>query len=473
MAQSEDPRTSPARPAAAGRTAAALFLALLGALALLKMVQQVDNDLFWQIKEGELVVREHRFPVQEEFSFTSPGIPMVAPEWGAEAASYLLFRLGGYPALVVFNAALFVAAFALLFALLRRRQPPLESLCLLALVAFAFLNHYAVRAQNWSFLFTALFLYWTALWEDGWERAPWAMAAALLPWANLHGGFMVGWAVLALLCLRRAWESRRPAALGPLLLGTLLCCAHPNGAAGLLYPLWFVATPPPGTRLVQEWRPVDFTDKTTAPALLLLAFLLWTGLADKGRRFPWALLTLALTVLALRSRKLLPAFTLAAVAALSFRIEPKRMRTALCGAAALALGVTGWVVLNRPWPRPFWDWEHGYPRAAAELIAERYPGRRVFHEYDWGGYLIYKLHPDTRVFIDGRFHPYAGVLTDYLDMVALKPGWDSLFARYGIDLVLLRPTAPLCAVLARSPVWTVVHADDNSVLLAHGRRTAR
>ena len=458
-------------PDGRSRLLAAAFLALLGGLAALKMERAVDNDLFWQLKDGERVVLERRLPVREDYSFTAPGRSMVAIEWGAETASYLVFRLGGYGALVVFNTVLFMAVFALLLALLRRRLPLLESLCLLALAAFAFLNFYAVRSQNWTLLFTALFLYWAALWDEGAaDWAPWAMAAVLLPWANLHAGFMVGLAVLALVCLRRAWETRRLAALGPLGLGTLLCCAHPNGVMSLVYPLWFMAAPPPGRGMITEWQAVDFADKTASPYLLLLAFLLWLGLAGAGARFPWTVLTLALTVLALRGRKLLPEFTMAAIACLAFKLGDARRehaRRALLGAAALALAATGWVVLSRPWPRPFGDWERGYPRAAVELIASRYPGRRVFHDYDWGGYLIYKLYPRNQVFIDGRLDPYWSLLSgDYAALIAARPGWRRLLDDYGITVALLRPGDRLCAELIQDPAWQTVFADAGSVLMA-------
>ncbi|MCX5795268.1 MAG: hypothetical protein NTY77_07240 [Elusimicrobia bacterium] len=457
-------------PDVRSRLLAAAFLALLGALAALKMGRSVDNDLFWQLKDGERVVLQRHLPVVEEYSFTAQGRSMVAIEWGAEAVSYLVFRLGGYGALVLFNTVIFMAVFALLLALLHRHLPLMESLCLLCLAAFALLNFYAVRAQNWTFLLFALFLYWAALWEDGAAWVPWAMAAVLLPWANMHGGFMVGVFILALLCLRRAWETRRLAALAPLGLGLLLCCAHPNGVTALVYPLWFMAAPPPGRAMITEWKPVDFADKTASPYLLILAFLLWLGLGSAGARFPWAVLTLALAVLALRGRKLLPEFTMAALASLAFQFADahrQHARRALWAAAALALAATGWVVLSGPRPRSFGDWEQGYPRAAAELIASRYPGRRVFHDYDWGGYLIYKLYPRNKVFIDGRLDPYWSLLPgDYAALIAARPGWRKLLDEYGITLALLKPSDQLCWELSHDPAWKTVSGDGRSVLLA-------
>ena len=291
----------------------------------------------------------------------------------------------------------------------------------------------------------------------------------MLPWVNLHGGFMVGLVLLGLLCLRRAWETRRLAALGPLGLGTALCCVHPNGVTGLVYPLWFMAFPPPGRGLIREWKPVDFTDKTASPYLLILVFLFWLGLTGISGRFPWAFLALVLLALALRSRKLLPEFSMAALAVMSFKIAAaprKHVRGALLAGALLALGVTGWVALSRPWPRPGGDWERGYPRAAVELIASRYPGRRIFHDYDWGGYLIYKLYPRSLVFIDGRLDPYWRLLAgDYEAMITARPGWRKLLDDYGITVALLKPNNQLCRELSRDPAWKTIVAYGRSVLL--------
>jgi hypothetical protein len=274
---------------------------------------------------------------------------------------------------------------------------------------------------------------------------------------------------LGLLCLRRAWETRRLAALGPLGLGTALCCVHPNGVTGLVYPLWFMAFPPPGRGLIREWKPVDFTDQTASPYLLILVFLFWLGLTGISGRFPWAFLALVLLALSLRSRKLLPEFSMAALAVMSCKLAAaprKHVRGALLAGALLALGVTGWVAWSRPWPRPSGDWERGYPRAAAELIASRYPGRRIFHDYDWGGYLIYKLYPRSLVFIDGRLDPYWSLLAgDYEAMITARPGWRKLLDGYGITVALLKPSSRLCRELSRDPAWKTVLADGRSVLL--------
>ena len=458
------PAASLLKPGPSRWLAVALFAAV-GFLAAAKMCQDVDNDLFWQLKDGERVMREHRLPVSEDYSFTMAGREMVATEWLAEALAYEVYSAGGYAALVAVHTALFLLAFALLLALLRRRLPLLESLCLLSLASLAFLNFYGVRAQNWTFLLLALFLYGCALWEDGDARVPWAMAALLLPWANLHGGFMLGWAILAVLCLRRAWESRSLAALAPWGLGTVLCCVHPNGITALVYPLWFMAAPPASRGRILEWRPTNFGEPSALPYLLLLVLLLWTGLEGIEGRFPWGGAALVLAVLALRGRKLLPAFTLAAAAALSYKLRGASAgaRRLLLPLAALSLGVMGWVVFSRP-IGPL-DLERSFPRQAAELIGSRYPGRRVFNDYDWGGYLIFKLFPGNKIFVDGRLDPYWALLPgDYATIMQEGPGWRKLIDDYGVTVALLKPTDRLAEGLSQDPAWRMAYADRLSVL---------
>lgn len=448
---------------------AAFFLALLAALAGLKMCQDVDHDLFWQLKDGERIVLQHRLPVVEDYSFTSAGKPMVATAWLAETVHYLVFRAAGYGGLVVFNACLFAAIFALMLGLARRRLGQIESFCLVSLAAFAFLNFYGVRSQNWTFLFTALFLYWAALWEDGRRWVPWAMAAIMLPWANLHGGFMVGWAILALVCGRQAWQTRHLSDLAPLGLGTMLCCVHPNGTNAFVYPIWFMAAPPPGRGMILEWRPVSFGEASAAPYLLILLLLLWLGLDAQPGRFPWGGLTLALTILAFRGRKLLPEFAMAAIASLGLKFQSagtKFSRRLLLPAGAVSLGVTCWLVISWSGDASL-DMERAFPREAVRIIAERYPGARVFNNYDWGGYLLYKLYPRNRVFIDGRLDPYWTLLPgDYETVKDEKPGWQKLLDEYQISVVLLRPTDRLGEGLSRDPQWKLVYVDSRSALFS-------
>ena len=148
-----------------------------------------------------------------------------------------------------------------------------------------------------------------------------------------------------------------------------------------------------------------------------------------------------------------------------------RSRSGLCLAGALGTLLAIGVIEAREARAlaaygPISDIEREYPRAAAEKAAALYPGRRLFHPYDWGGYLVYKIAPGVPVFIDGRLDPYWTLLADYRTLIRAAPGWEKLVDGYGIEIALLPSEAPLARRLKLDPNWKAVGADSHATLYA-------
>ncbi len=105
-----------------------------------------------------------------------------------------------------------------------------------------------------------------------------------------------------------------------------------------------------------------------------------------------------------------------------------------------------------------------YPAAAVAYLtahrAELPQPVHLFHEYGWGGYLIAQGWP---VFIDGRADPYNPIFDRYI-AATNGNGWADLFARYGVNAVLIRPHAPLDTILTATAGWRQVYADGQAVL---------
>ncbi len=446
----------------------ACFFAFIGLLFSLHMFAHVDPDLFFHIKEGEKLIEQGRFPLTEEFSFTAPGKAMVATEWLADAEIYPIFRAFGYGGLVFVHTLLFLAALIVLFHFLKGDVPEPVRYLLVSLAAFALINFVAVRAHVFTILFWALSLLWIKRWEEGRRWAPWAMAVSLLFWVNVHGGFMAGWTVLGAVCLLSFRHSRKAADLAPWALGTFLCFLHPNGPTAFVYPVWFMVLPPAGRSIILEWMPLDFSELSATPYLLILAALCLVGVGALRRKFPWAALTLVLLLLAIRGRKLLPLFSFTAIAALglSLRQAPlKKWQVRLCAAGALAVllalsALEAGFARGKPWR----DWEGSYPKVAAEFFAGHYAGRRLFHDYSWGCYLIYKLAPNTKVFVDGRLDPYWPILGEYSVIMEGRPGWQALLDGWAIEAVLVSPGVALARLLQDDRRWQNVYSDPKAVL---------
>jgi hypothetical protein len=446
----------------------ALVLAAAAALFFGRMRARVDTDLFFHLKDGERVVREAVLPTVERFSYTRLDRPMVATEWLSSASFYEAFRLGGYPAVAALCALLTAGALGLAARAGRGVPEPGRAL-LTALAAFALLSFALAKVQCWTFFLFALHLWWIRRWEEGAAWVPWAMAGSLAVWVNLHGGFMLGWGLLGAVCLRDFVRAPRVRALSPWALGTLACCLHPNGVDAFVYPLWFMFAPPAARALVTEWRPLAFGLPALPFALVFVAALV-SGVQTLRRRFPWPLLVLLLAVMGLRERKMLPYFALSALAASGLAAAGARWarsKACLAGALAalLAVGAAAESDVRSLAPLgPVSDWQRAYPSGAADYVAAHRAGTRLFHPYAWGAYLMWRLGPETKVFIDGRLDPYWTLVPDYRTLIRAAPGWRDLLDRYGVETAVLPPASGLARALAGDPAWRAAGADRVSVV---------
>jgi hypothetical protein len=92
----------------------------------------------------------------------------------------------------------------------------------------------------------------------------------------------------------------------------------------------------------------------------------------------------------------------------------------------------------------------------------------MYNRYGWGGYLIYQLYPDYRVYIDGRADVYGDAF--FAEAMRVYDGagdWTSSLDRYGIKTVLISPDAPLANLLRNDRgKWTVVYEDNQAIIFS-------
>jgi hypothetical protein len=102
--------------------------------------------------------------------------------------------------------------------------------------------------------------------------------------------------------------------------------------------------------------------------------------------------------------------------------------------------------------------------AVAKARAASLQGR-MFHEFAWGGYLIFAW-PEQRIFIDGGTDFFGeDLFEEYSKVKTLQPGWRSVLQRWDISLVLLRRRSSLAHELVRDSGWTPWYCDNLSLLL--------
>ena len=446
-----------------------------------------DPDFYWHAKTGELIAAG-QFPRTDPFSFTWGGRPWTLHEWLSELITYWLVEGLGYMlALVVFALLPPIAIGILAFALQRLGLRTLAVVAATSLAALLLIPYASIRPQEVSWVFFAAQM--ALLLHLSPDRQRWLLG--LVPmyvlWANLHGLWVVGLAVLLVYALLTvvgltpmSGARRWALAMVPLaMLGTLFT---PEGPALLLYPLRYVDAGDWGMANITEWQSPDFHDPAHWPLLGFMA-----AAAIFGRwRVPWWMtiicyLGIAMTLLALRNGAVAaiigaPAIAVGIDSALrDWRPTPRehsprmaRRRRILELVMGAVVAVAGFVIFmpRDPALATQQSIERELPVQGVQVLKDRIPDGRILAWYGWGGYVgghMYDL--GGRVFVDGRNDMYdQSILEDYNRVRGADEGWEAIADRYDVDALLFPPNEPIAKGPADSAGWCEAYRDDNEVL---------
>lgn len=444
----------------------------------------LDPDVWWHLKTGEYIVAHRAVPHTDPFSYTRAGQRWVAHEWLTELFMYGLYRLAGWRALSIVFALIPCAAF--LFLYLRCPKNAYLSGAIVVWGAWATTPVWGVRPQIVSLLLTSL---WLLILERS-ERNPrllwWTLPLTLL-WVNLHAGFGLGAALLALFLVGEVLErflSSQPAANTArlralalaLFLNLLLVPLNPNGVRMYTYPIQTLRSKAMQS-YISEWGSPNFHRADYWPLLVLLLALVAVLASSRVRlRGRDLLLLLVSTFAALSSIRMIPLFVLIAVplmanAAKSWRQDrsTSAARPRLAFNALIALAMMGFVgvhaqLVSRQQVQT--EAEH-FPAGAAAFLAAHPSDQPIFNHYDWGGYLIWKLYPRTRVFIDGRADLYGdAIFQEFIQTYTLTKDWQQTLAHWQIGTVIVPPGSALASALRDYPSWTVRYEDPRAVIFS-------
>lgn len=471
---------------------ATVVLALGGVLVAITAGKGLrDPDFFWHLTTGELIVRSGSVPSTDPFSFTWQGQPWTPHEWLSEVLIYgLVETFGRIGALLVFGL-IPALAIGVLAVMLARQGAGLLGFTLPAVLTSLVIAPYVtLRPQAISWLLLAILLWFLAtLRPERPGRALWLIPLFVL-WANLHGLYVVGLGVVATYGIftvagRTAMSAARWWFAAGAIGAVLASMATPAGPIGLFYPLRYVDGGDWGLANIEEWQSPSFHE----PAhLAFLALIVAVGL-NGGRRTPGWLVMLswvgvAMGLLALRNIPIAAVFALPTLAlGLSDRLRSWRgdrsprslpprvalVRRVMELVAAAAVVVGAQLVLV-PWSSSDQVRDamaDRFPIASIERLQDSNPDVRLLAEYGWAGYAISELYPTGgRVFVDGRNDMYSqDILEDYSAIRAADDGWESLVDRYGVEAILLPPSAPVVRGFAQDAGWCEVYADGIQVLL--------
>ncbi len=441
-----------------------------------------DPDTYWHIALGRWILQHRTVPTTDPFSWTMRGEHWVAFEWLSQVAYASAQSLGGWVGVVALAAAAAATAFGLLTRFLLREWQPVPAL-VAVLAAFVLTSPHILARPH--MLALPLMVTWVAALirsVDEKRAPPWHVLPLMTLWANLHGSFSFGLAIIGVIAFETIWNAphSQRSQLGRqwvlfAALAFAAACLNPYGPEMILVTFRTIALGQ-ALLIVTEWRPQDFGHLGAFETIMLAGF----GIAlFRGVRLPLLRILMLFGVLHLslsQSRHadllgvLAPLFLARPLAAqfgaiaAGRAIAEERLGVWLPALAGLLMvGMTG-LLAARHDVTPA---SNITPAAALKSIDVAKAGP-ILNAYDFGGYLDFTGVP---AFIDGRAELYgAAFFMRYDHALSLQnlPDFLRLLDEYKIGTTLLTPATPAVALLDRLPDWKRVYSDD--VAVVHSRR---
>jgi len=457
----------------------------------------MDGDTGWHIRVGEYILDHRAVPTHDLFSFSKPGAPWFAWEWLTDVLYAALFRLAGLKAIVLW-AGVVIAAYStivLRYAIWRGANSMIAGLATLFAIGSGSV-HFLARPHLITLLLLPVGIWMVEADRRRNSRRVWLLIPLTALWTNLHGGFVIFLACLALLVagsLAEVWLCRAP--LRPVFRysALLLACSaasmvNPYGT-NLHVHIWDYLQSGWIRNVVQEFQAPTFRSEGQMQfEILLIAGFLLCGFLMERRKITELLWVLFLGHSSLTSLRHAPLYACVAGPLIASEFSgwwaawASRQRKSSVGHILYQMGedlrfsfrrislwpvalVAALAVLDAPipWPKDFPA--EGFPVAMVHRNEALLESGRVLTSDQWGDYLIYALHPKVKVFVDGRSDFYGEALgQDYLHMLQGRYDWETQLDRYGFHVALIPVDWPLASLLKRSARWVVVQDDARAIL---------
>lgn len=495
-----------------------IFLALFGVLVFTPLSVRLlgDAGIGWHIRTGQEILASHAIPHVDSFSSTMQGRPWLAWEWLYDVKVGGLDSAFGLNGVVCFTALAIAAVFAGMFQFLICRGTNLFfALALVLLAISASMIHFLARPHVFSWLFGLLWFWILDSTERNLasgnglsDRWLWILPVSMLIWVNVHGGFLLGFALMGMFWLGSTWiwfrssENSLAGSLARIAAAKRVRTLTSVGFVSLL--VSFVN--PYGWKLhvhVYDYLSnrflIDHIDEFQSPNFHGIAQKCFLGL-----------LLISIAVLVARGRKLSLSHILVVLFAvyaglyasrnipisailLGMVIGPllpsggsresfSQRMLAVQNATRGHLWIVGGIVLtfavaanggrvgSTQWMSAHFNPQR-MPVEAVDYLRSKSVTAPILAPDYWGGYLIYRLYPQTQVVVDDRHDLYGEqFFRSYLSFLRGEEGWSEFLREHPAGYVIVPEKSTLVALIGDSHGWKRIYADDVAVVFESVQR---
>jgi len=477
-----------------------------------------DPDYYWHIKTGEYIFDHKMLPRQDIFSFTMDGHPWVLHEWLFQVLLFLVFTSFGTIGIKLFSVALILTSLYFIYRITKQLSTGrITTAVMLILVPVLILPGLSPRPQLFTYIFFSYYIYGLLSFKYfNKVQYLYTFPLVMILWVNLHGGYIVGVALLFFFALTELLSNflkpektrRKRTALilpfGIALLSLAASSLNPDFIDHWKYPFQ-VMSMDASINFISEWQSPDFHGFFGKFYLLLLFTFFAANIYRKDRpdlsEFFIPLFFIIEGFVAIRH---IPLAVLSTVPFIAIALN-NHLQISLPSVLKKELINPFFSTFKRSLNKDLGNKEYFLnwfvlflvsfailmitpslrdkaaekingiiPITATNFIVEKHIHGRVFNTYGYGGYLIYRLYPEQKIFIDGRADMYGDdFLKKYKKINSGLPDWEKEFDQYDIDYVLCKRKAPIRQLLLTRGDFNLVYDDKyNSVLVKNIPRFA-
>ena len=473
----------------------ALLLFWLG-MFLAQPVNLVSTDLGRHIENGRYFFETHKIPDTNLYSYTYPDIPFINHHWGSGAIFYLSWKVVGFSGLSFLYVTLSLLTFGLLF-FQAKKFAGLALTTLSAVLVIPLIGERTeIRPEVFSYFLAVIFFLLLWRFRKGELKTIWLFLLPMLAllWVNLHIYFIFGIGLIGLFLIDTVIEKnwvKFKILFSVLILTIGASLVNPFGLKAVLYPLNIFRNY--GYRVLEN-QSVSFLTNLgfiDNPNLLIFKIVLFILLASIGlififnrKRISWPLLGLSLVVSALgwsalRNFALFGYFALPAIAYnLKFGLRKKvDLNDGWSKISIYSLAFVFFLFFSYLFQgKLLRENNSGSMEQAQNASANFFKANNlsvpIFNNYDIGGYLIFHLYPQEKVFVDNRpeAYPDSFFQNDYIPMQQDNEVWKREEKEHAFNVIYFATSdatnwgQEFLVKRVKDPEWAPVFADNYAII---------
>lgn len=481
------------------------FIAMVLIVLILTFLTNVpDYDLWARLAVGSIFFQIGHVLKQDIFSYLPTKALWIDHEWGSSVVFYFFVRYFGEWGLFALKAFILFAIFLLIVKIIKlQTDNNISGIFYFILLGFSLLPGIAnlLRCQMFTYLFFTLWIYVLEKIRREDNKLIWILPLTMILWVNMHGGFLAGIGLVIIYTVGELLNRKNYLKyVGSLALIIPVTLMNPYGLKLWEFIVDASLMPRP---YISEWAPISINGPFHIIAgikiyiysgfffFCFLTISAWSKLFFQKEKPDWTkfILFIVLLYLGLRHQRHTEFFVLA-VPALFYNqyvklFEPiqilikenlpekafKTWSTIRYCFGYVVLVVIFSYMLPYLSARIIID-PLRYPVGSFEFIKQNNISGNLATTFNWGSYAFWKLYPQCKVLIDGR---YEEVYPDEIFHMARnfsenKGNGHEILKKYKADVLVLSKNKYSPEDVLLFTDWKLVYQDVSSILLLPSER---